>query len=87
MGDHVVYAYQEQRVVQDGLLVTRCRSVRVCARRPAYLAASLTPTRMCGGVAACSRGPGTTFDFALTLLERLEGKAKRDEISAPMMLA
>ena len=27
-----------------------------------------------------SRGPGTAMDFALTLIERLEGKVKRDEI-------
>jgi len=33
-----------------------------------------------------SRGPGTTFDFALALVERLEGKEKRQEITGPMML-
>ena len=27
-----------------------------------------------------SRGPGTTMDFALTLVERLVGKSKRDEV-------
>lgn len=27
-----------------------------------------------------SKGPGTAMDFALTLIERLEGKAKRDEV-------
>ena len=27
-----------------------------------------------------SRGPGTVMDFALTLIEQLEGKSKRDEI-------
>ena len=29
-----------------------------------------------------SRGPGTAMDFALTLVERLTGKAKRDEVEA-----
>jgi len=29
-----------------------------------------------------SRGPGTAMDFALTLVERLEGKAKRQEVEA-----
>jgi len=29
-----------------------------------------------------SRGPGTAMDFALTLVERLSGKAKRDEVEA-----
>jgi 4-methyl-5(b-hydroxyethyl)-thiazole monophosphate biosynthesis len=29
-----------------------------------------------------SRGPGTAMDFALTLIEQLEGKAKRDEVEA-----
>jgi len=29
-----------------------------------------------------SRGPGTAMDFALTLVERLAGKAKREEVAA-----
>jgi len=32
-----------------------------------------------------SRGPGTTMDFALTLVERLSGKAKRDEVEAGLV--
>ncbi|KAA1476626.1 DJ-1 [Dentipellis sp. KUC8613] len=32
-----------------------------------------------------SRGPGTTFPFALTLVELLCGKAKREEVYAPMV--
>ncbi len=32
-----------------------------------------------------SRGPGTAMDFALTLLERLTGKAKRDEVEAGLV--
>ncbi len=31
-----------------------------------------------------SRGPGTAMDFALTLIEQLAGKAKRDEVEAPL---
>jgi len=31
-----------------------------------------------------SRGPGTAMDFALTLIETLLGKAKRDEVEAPL---
>ena len=31
-----------------------------------------------------SRGPGTAMDFALTLIELLAGKAKRDEVEAPL---
>ncbi|CAG8534801.1 4933_t:CDS:2 [Ambispora gerdemannii] len=34
-----------------------------------------------------SRGPGTAFLFALTIVEQLLGKEKRDEISPPMFLA
>ncbi|CAG8732740.1 7526_t:CDS:2 [Acaulospora morrowiae] len=34
-----------------------------------------------------SRGPGTAFLFALTIVEQLLGKEKRDEISLPMILA
>ena len=33
-----------------------------------------------------SRGPGTTFEFALALVEALQGKEKRDAISHPMLL-
>jgi 4-methyl-5(b-hydroxyethyl)-thiazole monophosphate biosynthesis len=31
-----------------------------------------------------SRGPGTAMEFALTLIELLLGKAKRDEVEAPL---
>ena len=31
-----------------------------------------------------SRGPGTAMDFALTLIEYLDGKALRDEVEAPL---
>ncbi|KAG9306198.1 hypothetical protein G9A89_016102 [Geosiphon pyriformis] len=34
-----------------------------------------------------SRGPGTAFLFALTIVEQLVGREKRDEISSPMVLA
>ena len=34
-----------------------------------------------------SRGPGTAIDFALTLAERLVGKAKRDEVEAGLVRA
>ena len=32
-----------------------------------------------------SRGPGTAMDFALELIEILAGKAKRDEVEAPLL--
>lgn len=32
-----------------------------------------------------SRGPGTAMDFALTLVERLAGKAKRDEVESALV--
>jgi 4-methyl-5(b-hydroxyethyl)-thiazole monophosphate biosynthesis len=34
------------------------------------------------GKVITSRGPGTAMDFALTLIETLVGKAKRDEVEA-----
>lgn len=32
-----------------------------------------------------SRGPGTALLFALTLVEEVAGKAKRDEVAGPMV--
>ena len=34
---------------------------------------------------SCSRGPGTAFPFALTLVELLCGRGKREEIRGPMV--
>ena len=34
-----------------------------------------------------SRGPGTAFLFALTIVETLAGKARRDEVQGPMICA
>lgn len=39
------------------------------------------------GPLVTSRGPGTTFAFALTLVEKLMGAQVRQEITAPMMLS
>ena len=33
-----------------------------------------------------SRGPGTAFEFALTLVEKLCGSEKRSEVAGPMLL-
>jgi 4-methyl-5(b-hydroxyethyl)-thiazole monophosphate biosynthesis len=38
------------------------------------------------GKVITGRGPGLTFDFALQLLELLEGKAKRDEVAEGLLL-
>lgn len=34
-----------------------------------------------------SRGPGTALLFALTIVEQLMGKEKRDEVAGPMVLS
>ncbi len=37
------------------------------------------------GTVITSRGPGTAMDFALELIERLAGKAKRDQVEAALV--
>lgn len=39
------------------------------------------------GKAVTSRGPGTTMEFAVALVEQLCGKEKADEVSGPMVNA
>jgi protein DJ-1 len=34
-----------------------------------------------------SRGPGTALTFVLMIVEKMVGKAKRDEVKAPMVVA
>ncbi|WFD28404.1 protein deglycase [Malassezia nana] len=45
-----------------------------------------TPVAVAGPLVT-SRGPGTTFAFALTLVEKLMGVKVREEITPPMMLS
>lgn len=37
------------------------------------------------GKVITSRGPGTAIDFALELIEKLEGQAKRDQVEAGLV--
>lgn len=39
------------------------------------------------GKAVTSRGPGTTIEFAVALVEQLYGKEKADEVSGPLVNA
>lgn len=39
------------------------------------------------GNVVTSRGPGTAFEFALCLVEKLFGKAKAEEVAGPMVMA
>ncbi|WP_197463340.1 MULTISPECIES: hypothetical protein [unclassified Alcanivorax] len=38
------------------------------------------------GQCLTSRGPGTALEFALTLVETLCGREKRDTVASPMVL-
>ena len=67
------YEYSEEPVVVSGRLVTRCAHSLV-------LCDALLPMKL-----RCSRGPGTAFPFALTLVELLCGAEKRKEVAGPMV--
>lgn len=38
------------------------------------------------GLILTSRGPGTSFEFALAIVEALRGKEVADEVKAPLVL-
>lgn len=38
------------------------------------------------GRVVTSRGPGTTMEFAVALVEELYGKEKADEVAGPMVM-
>jgi len=38
------------------------------------------------GNVVTSRGPGTTMEFAVALVEKLFGKEKADEVSGPLVI-
>lgn len=40
----------------------------------------------CDGTIITSRGPGTAMEFALTLIETLAGKARRDQVEGPLLI-
>ena len=47
----------------------------------------LTDAVVVDGMVVTSRGPGTAMDFALTLVELLAGRAKRDQVEAGLVRA
>lgn len=56
----------------------RCASLDVYAFGVAFLTLQPTTRR---------RGPGTAILFALTIVEKLFGKEKRDEVAGPMVVS
>lgn len=50
-------------------------------------ATCLTDAVVVDGKVVTSRGPGTAMDFALTLVELLAGRAKRDQVEAGLVRA
>lgn len=66
--------------VLDGRQAT-CYPGHIDRDNPQQIRLSDDPVVVDGKVIT-SRGPGTAMDFALTLIETLAGKAKRDEVEA-----
>ena len=59
-----------------------------CIDPSEYTAAEFTDQAVeVDGPVVTSRGPGTAMDFALTLIEQLEGRDSRDQVEAGLMRA
>lgn len=69
--------------VLDGRQAT-CYPGHIDRDNPQQIRLSDDPVVVDGKVIT-SRGPGTAMDFALTLIETLAGKAKRDEVEAGLV--
>lgn len=69
--------------VLDGRQAT-CYPGHIDRDNPQQIRLSDDPVVVDGKVIT-SRGPGTAMDFALTLIETLTGKAKRDEVEAGLV--
>ena len=59
------------------------------AERPAYYSFDVKGAHfvVLDGNCVTSRGPGTALEFALQLVEQLFGKARRDAVAQPMVIA
>lgn len=51
----------------------------------AYVAATSESRVQVDGTVVTSRAPGTTMEFAITLIEQLIGKEKADEVAGPLV--
>lgn len=51
----------------------------------AYVAATSESRVQVDGRVVTSRAPGTTMEFAITLIEQLIGKEKADEVAGPLV--
>lgn len=51
----------------------------------AYAAATSESRVQVDGTVVTSRAPGTTMEFAITLIEQLIGKEKADEVAGPLV--
>jgi len=96
--DARIIALVQQTVKQDHYVAAVCAAPSVLAKAgvldgkratsfPGYLeefgqVRQENATVVEDGKLITSRGPGTAMDFALTLVERLAGRAKRDEVEA-----
>lgn len=61
-------------------------SVMVCLRNTVVRHSNVEQRVVVDGTLTTSRGPGTTFEFALSLVEQLYGEEAAASVAAPMVM-
>jgi 4-methyl-5(b-hydroxyethyl)-thiazole monophosphate biosynthesis len=85
--DPLLRGLLQRQHARHGFTAAICAAPRVLAMDPAAhpdITLVAEPV-VIDGTVVTSRGPGTAMDFALVLIERLAGRARRDEVESKLL--